>query len=131
MVRGLRSPLVIKTKASMKRTLGVFLGLGIVIGIGYVTLGGDTTIEYDRPEVSSTSTDAVVKPTAAELLESATQELIIEAITASSSDIEAAKKEAADRIEKEMHLKIERAVRLQITDSNDGALEKIEADLSF
>lgn len=116
----------------MKRTLGVFLGLGIVIGIGYVLLGGNTTTVYNRPEVTSTSTDAVVaKPTAAELLEQATQELIAEAITASSTDIEAAKKEAADRIEKEMHLKIEREVRLQITDNNDGALEKIEADLSF
>ena len=115
----------------MKRTLGVFLGLGIVIGIGYVLFGGSTTTVYNQPEVTSTSTDAVVKPTPAELLETATQELIAEAITASSTDIEAAKKEAADRIEKEMHLKIEREVRLQITDSNDGALEKIEADLSF
>lgn len=115
----------------MKRTIGVFLGLGIVIGLGYAVLGGDTTIKYDRPEVSATSTDAVVKPTAGELLEKATQELIQEAIAASSTDIEAAKKEAADRIEKEMHLKIEREVRLQITDSNDSILEKIESDLSF
>lgn len=117
----------------MKRTLGVFLGLGIVIALGwYVLYGGGTTEVYNRPEVSATSTDAVVvKPTAAELLEKATQELIAEAIAASSTEIETAKKEAADRIEKEMHLKIEREVRLQITDSNDGALEKIEADLSF
>ena len=116
----------------MKRTIGVFLGLGIVIAAGYVLLGGNTTEVYNRPEVSATSTDAVVaKPTAAELLETATQELIAEAIAASSTEIESAKQEAADRIEKEMHLKIEREVRLQITDSNDGALEKIEADLSF
>ena len=116
----------------MKRTIGVFLGLGIVIVIGYVLFGGSTTEIYNRPEVSATSTDAVVaKPTAAELLEQATQELIAEAIAASSTDIETAKKEAADRIEKEMHLKIEREVRLQITDKNDGALEAIEKDLSF
>ena len=114
----------------MKRTLGVFLGLGIIIGLGYVLFGGSTTTVY-LPEVKATSTDAVVKPTPAELLETATQELITEAINASSSDIEAAKQEAADRIEKEMHLKIEREVRLQITDSNDGKLEKIEKDLSF
>lgn len=115
----------------MKRTLGVFLGLGIIIGLGYLAVT-DNTAEYNRPEISATSTDAVVaKPTAAELLEVATQELIAEAIVASSTEIEEAKKEAADRIENEMHLKIEREVRLQITDSNDGALEKIEADLSF
>lgn len=116
----------------MKRTIGVFLGLGIVIVIGYVLFGGSTTEIYNRPEVSATSTDAVVaKPTAAELLEVATQELIAEAIAASSTEIEAAQKEAADRIEREMHLKIEREVRLQITDKNDGALEAIEKDLSF
>lgn len=114
----------------MKRTLGVFLGLGIVIALGYVLFGGSTTTVYHAPSVA-TSTDAVVKLSPAELLEQATQELIAEAISASSSDIETAKKEAADRIEKEMHLKIEREVRLQITDSNDGALEKIEKDLSF
>ena len=116
----------------MKRTIGVFLGLGIVIALGYVLLGGDTTTVYDRPEVMATSTDAVeARPSAAELLEQATKELIAEAVAASSTEITAAKQEAADRIEKEMLLKIEREVRLQITDSNDGALEKIEADLSF
>lgn len=115
----------------MKRTIGVFLGLGIVIGLGYVLFGGSTTTVYNAPSVA-TSTDAVeVKLSPAEMLEQATQELIAEAIAASSTEIEAAQKEAADRIEKEMHLKIEREVRLQITDSNDGALEKIEADLSF
>lgn len=115
----------------MKSTLGVFLGLGIVIGLGYVFFGENTTT-VNRPEVSATSTDAVeVKPSAAELLEQATQKMIAEAVAASSTEIVAAQKEAADRIEKEMLLKIERQVRLQITDSNDGALEKIEETLSF
>ena len=116
----------------MKRTLGVFLGLGIVIGLGYVLLGGNTTEVYNRPAISATSTDAVViKPTAAEMLEAATQELIKEAIAASSTDIESAKQAAAERVEKDMHLKIEREVRLELSDSNDGALDQIEKELSF
>jgi len=113
----------------MKRTLGVFLGLGIVIGLGYVLLGGNTTTVYNRPEVSATSTDAVVaKPTAAELLEKATQEMIAEAIAASSTDIEKAVAEAAEAERTAWELKIERQVRAGLQSENDARLDAIDKE---
>lgn len=43
----------------MKRTIGAFLGMGLVIGLGYVYLGGNTKdiITYNRVEEIATSTE--------------------------------------------------------------------------
>lgn len=42
----------------MKRTIGAFLGMGLVIGLGYVYLGGNTDeITYNRVEEIATSTE--------------------------------------------------------------------------
>lgn len=113
----------------MKRTLGVFLGLGIVILLGWLFFFGGTTITIDNEaRVIATSTDAVVKPTAAEMLESATQELILEAIAASSTDIMSAKEEAAERIELDMERAIERDVRAKMKAENDARIVEIDKE---
>ena len=116
----------------MKRTLGVLIGLGIVSGAFYIVANYGSTVDaINETGTSAASTDAVAAPTAAELLEEATQKLILEAITASSTEIEAAKVQAAERVEAEMHREIERKVRLEIEATNTGALDKLEKELSF
>lgn len=110
----------------MKRTLGVFLGLGIVIGLGYLLLFfGSTTSVINEPVSIATST-VEVKPTAAELLELATQEMIAEAIAASSTEIEAAVEAAADAERTAWELKIEREVRAGLQADNGARLEAID-----
>lgn len=115
----------------MKRTLGVVMGLGIVIGLAYVLLGGNTVTVINEPSPAATSTDAAPLPSPADLMEQATQKLIAEARAASSTEIELAKAEAANRVEKEMNLKIEREVRQRLSKTNTVALQNIEKELSF
>ena len=115
----------------MKRILGVFLGLGIVIGLGYlaVTTGSTTTVTKDSPMSTATSTnDVEVKPTAAEMLEEATQELIAEAIAASSSEIDGAVEAAAEAERTAWELKIEREVRAGLQANNGARLDAIDKE---
>lgn len=112
----------------MKRTLGVLIGLGIVIGLGYLLFFHGSTTSVTNEPVSTATSTVEVQPTAAELLEQATQELIAEAISASSTEIEAAKNAAADAEEEAWHLKIERQVRAEMQASNDARLEAIDKE---
>ncbi len=113
----------------MKRTLGVLIGLGIVIGLGYTIISHEsTTVVNNQPVSNGTSTAVTVQPTAADLLEEATKKLIAEAIAASSTEIEAAKEAAAQAEETAWHLKIERQVRAELQAENDARLEAIDKE---
>jgi hypothetical protein len=113
----------------MKRTLIAVIGLGGVIGLGYVLLGGSTYEAENTPQTLATSTSAVVaEPTAAELLETATQEMIAEAIAASSLEIEMAKEQAATAVELQMEREIEREVRASIKADNDARITEIDKE---
>ena len=116
----------------MKRTTGVIIVLGGLLFIWVMVSGllGSNKQTYIAPLATSTSA-VEVQPTPAEMLEKATQGLIAEAITASSTEIEKAKKDAADKVEKEMLLKIERGVRVGLEHKNDTELKAIEGKLSF
>jgi len=45
----------------MKRIFGAVVGLGIVIGLGYILLGGSTIEVVNEPQTLATSTSAVVE----------------------------------------------------------------------
>lgn len=108
--------------------LGVLLGLGIIgTTLGYLAFQSSETYVDNTPSQVATSTNAA-GPSASELLEAATQKMIEDAITASSSDIEAAKVEAASRVESEMKLKIEREVRASLQEQNAGRIEEIDKE---
>ena len=110
----------------MKRTLGVFLGLGIVIGLGYLVFvqGSTTTVVNDSLSMATSTVE--VGPSAAELLEQATQEMIAEAIAASSTEIESAVEAAAQSEREAWELKIERDVRGGLQEENDARIIEIE-----
>jgi uncharacterized membrane protein len=112
----------------MKRTFGVVIGLGIIIGLGVLLFGGSTIEVNNETQDTATSTSEVMEPTADEKLEAAIQQMIAEAITASSTDIQAAKDEAANAVEEEMHRTIERRVRDGIKDSNDERIIEIDKE---
>lgn len=113
----------------MLRILGVvLLGLGIISVVGYLTFfKADEFTINNVPSAVATSTD-VAELSAEELLEEATQKMIEDAITASSSVIEAAKQEASVRIENEMKLKIEREVRANLHEQNATRIEEIDKE---
>ena len=110
----------------MLRTLGVILGLGIIGTVGYLAFQPDE-ISVDNTQTEVTSTEAA-GPTAEQLLEAATQKMIEEAVNASSTEIEAAKAEAASRVEKEMKLTIERKVRAKVHASNSARIDEIDKE---
>lgn len=113
----------------MKRTFVAVVGLGGVIGLGYLLLGGNTIEVKNEPQTLATSTSAVViEPTAAELLEAATQEMIAEAITASSSEIDQAADEAATAVRLQMERDIERDVRASIKADHDARIDEIDKE---
>lgn len=115
----------------MKRTFVAVVGLGTVIGLGWLLLFGGSTIEFTKePQVSATSTSAAVEvqPTAAELLEAATLQMIEEAINASSTEIEKAADEAATAVRQQMQREIERGVRASITAEHEAQIEAIDKE---
>lgn len=115
----------------MKRIFGVVIGLGIVGGLGYLALtqGSVITVNNESREVAtSTSAVAPAEPTPAELMEMATKKLIEEAIVASSEEIESAKTKAANDVEHQMELEIERKVRAELGSSNDARMTEIDKE---
>lgn len=112
----------------MKRTLGVFLGLGFVIGLGYLAITHESELEVTNDSMSDQTSIVEVKPTAAEMLEMATQELIDEAIAASSTEINAAVEAAAEAERSAWELKIEREVRAGLQADNDARLDAIDKE---
>lgn len=112
----------------MKRTLVAVIGLGIVIGLGYVLLGGSTYEVKNEPQLIATSTSVAVIPTAAELLETATQQMITEAIEEASTEINTAKEQAAREVELQMEREIERVVRAGIKSENDARITEIDKE---
>ena len=113
----------------MKRTLVAVVGLGIVIGLGYLLIGGNTIEVKNEPQTLATSTSAVVaEPTAADLLEEATQQMIAEAIAASSTEIDIAADEAATAVRQKMEQDIERDVRAAIKAEHNARIEEIDRE---
>lgn len=112
----------------MKRTLVAVVGLGIVIGLGYLLLGGNTIEVENEPQITATSTKAVAEPTAAELLEAATLQMIEEAIASSSERIDKAADEAATAVRQQMEREIERDVRASIRADHDAQIEVIDKE---
>ena len=111
----------------MKRAY-VVIGLGGVIGLGFLLFGGGTIEVKNEPQTLATSTSAVEEPSPAELMEVATQKLIDEAIMASSTEIKAAQMLAATEIEVKMERDIERTVRANIKEDNDTRLIEIDKE---
>lgn len=126
MVKALSCLLFVKTEAPMKRTLWYLIGLGIIIGLGYMLTLTSTT------EVSNTATSTPeiveTQPSAEELLEQATQAMIADAIAAKQADIDAAKEDAAAKVEATMKLEIERDVRQHLSTSNKERIIEIEKE---
>jgi hypothetical protein len=60
----------------MKRIFGAVIGLGVVIGLGYILLGGSTITVENEPQTLATSTSATVEEEVElDVIDSATIEL--------------------------------------------------------
>lgn len=115
----------------MKRTLGVIIAIGVLVAWSYLTIYGTSTTSVTNPVATTTSATPEVKPTPSEMMETATQEMITEAISASSSEIAQARQTAADKVGDEMRMKIERRVRLELSTQNEASIKGLEKSLSF
>ena len=111
----------------MKRTLVVVIGLGIVIGLGYLLLEGNKIIAENEPQTLATSTDAVIK-VQEDPFELLVAEMTEEAITASSTEINAAIEKAAEVERTRFHRDIERKIRIKLGGKNDTRIIEIDKE---
>lgn len=89
--------------------------IAVIIAVGVIgTIVADNKGLFDT-EVTN-EVEVVEQPTPEELFEAAVQQTIEAAITASSTDIQAAKEKAAQEVEDEMKKEIEDRVRKEMRD---------------